>query len=140
MAKIKPYETKQLKFKDPSHPGQDYFIFRYKANMTIPQIRAFAQAKSNEVKAKLPNSQLFSVTLRFANGIFKGGKRTQPGEPVDIWDPADSDEVLDDDAITGFDILTTIPRVDKNKVNEVAQAEKPKQKKIVKKIVKSVKK
>lgn len=117
--KLVPVAIKQLGFKNPSDPNQIYFVYRYQGNFTREEVREFAQDKSNKIKEQVSDSKLFSVSLQFeGSDIYRSGKRTEPGEPINLWDPEDSNEV-DDWDITGFDILVTIPRDEKKKVDKI---------------------
>jgi hypothetical protein len=102
---------KELKFKDPRYPTEQYYSLRYTGMFNRQDIKDFAQNKSNGLKKISPGSSVFQVSLKFADGsVWRSGKRTAPGEPVSLWDPKDSDTV-DLGDIVAFDIIMTLPIV-----------------------------
>ena len=124
---MKPQEMRVLKIKDPSHPDQEYHLIRYRVDFTREEIRQFAQKKSNEIKKESPDSAVFSVALRFEGGIYRSGKRKAPGEEINLWDTADSDEIIDWD-ITGFDLLVSLPKPKEKGKSKSKSKPKPKPK------------
>ena len=101
---------KELKFKDPAHPNETYYSVRYEGTHERDEIREFCQSKSDQLKEKSPNSSYFIVSLKYADGQWRSGKRRRPGDPVSIWDPSDSPGFIDLGDIIGFDIIFTIPK------------------------------
>jgi hypothetical protein len=103
---FKPYDYKELKFKDPSHPNKKFYVTRFKGDYTRDEIKKYAQKKSDELKKLKGNDNLMSITIRYGN-TFKAGRRTLVGTPISLWDTSDSGDV-EPGEITGFDIMTTL--------------------------------
>lgn len=109
-----PAKKMELKFKNPKHPDQKYYLIRFEGKFTKDDIRQYAQKKSNQISAKAPESAVFQVTIKTKSGRFYSGEQTRPGEDVKLWNHSDSDGniEIDDDDIDGFDLLFTLPEDD----------------------------
>lgn len=100
---------KELKFKDPAHPNETYYCVRYEGTHERDEIKEFCQSKSNQLKEKSPNSSYYIVSLKYADGQWRSGKRTRPGDPVSLWDPSTYD-YIEFGSVIGFEIIFTIPK------------------------------
>lgn len=109
--KFVPYARDRLMFKDPSVKNHYFYSIRFKTNDSEPysrgEIYKFAQQKSNELATKSPTS-VFSVTLKFASGVHKAGKRTIAGANISLWNESDSGD-YDQGDIIGFDVIMSLP-------------------------------
>jgi len=83
----KPQITNKPEWKEirMNRDGEKMFQIFYVGKFTKPNIEHLAQQSSNELKRKKAKGTI-QVTLIYPNGQHRAGKRTDVGDPVDIYD------------------------------------------------------
>lgn len=114
--RLKPWTQQEINIVYKAFPDQRFFVSRYQGKYTYEEIRRFAQAKSDALHRVEPESNMFSVNLKFENGKWKGATFTKPGDPVKLWQKMDSPGAKDMGDIIAFDIAFSVPKYHQQRI------------------------